>query len=65
MGRGKQTASFNSRSRRVFFTGSAMRASGDPRRIRTIVTGGFSGLGAHTVRHLAGLGAHVLVAARP
>ena len=31
---------------------------------RIIVTGASSGLGAHTVRHLAGLGAHVLAAAR-
>jgi NAD(P)-dependent dehydrogenase (short-subunit alcohol dehydrogenase family) len=31
---------------------------------RFIVTGASSGLGAHTVRHLAGLGAHVLAAAR-
>jgi NAD(P)-dependent dehydrogenase (short-subunit alcohol dehydrogenase family) len=31
---------------------------------RFIVTGASSGLGAHAVRHLAGLGAHVLAAAR-
>jgi NAD(P)-dependent dehydrogenase (short-subunit alcohol dehydrogenase family) len=31
---------------------------------RIVVTGASSGLGAHTVRHLAGLGAHVLAAAR-
>ena len=31
---------------------------------RVVVTGGSSGLGAHTVRHLVGLGARVLAAAR-
>jgi NAD(P)-dependent dehydrogenase (short-subunit alcohol dehydrogenase family) len=31
---------------------------------RVVVTGASSGLGAHTVRHLVGLGAHVLAAAR-
>jgi NAD(P)-dependent dehydrogenase (short-subunit alcohol dehydrogenase family) len=31
---------------------------------RIVVTGASSGLGAHAVRHLAGLGAHVLAAAR-
>lgn len=33
-------------------------------RLRVIVTGASSGLGAHTVRHLAGRGANVLAAAR-
>jgi len=32
--------------------------------IRVVVTGASSGLGAHAVRHLAGLGAHVLAVAR-
>jgi NADP-dependent 3-hydroxy acid dehydrogenase YdfG len=31
---------------------------------RVVVTGVSSGLGTHTVRHLVGLGAHVLAAAR-
>jgi len=32
--------------------------------VRIVVTGASSGLGAHAVRHLVGLGAHVLAAAR-
>jgi len=33
--------------------------------IRVVVTGASSGLGAHAVRHLAGLGAHVLAGSCP